>query len=157
MNKKQIKNFCTDIILILGVIAFIAPFKSSLLVNKSDSLPHKLYFLVKSNNWQKGDVVAIKNFVNSYTQNQHFTKQIVGVAGDVITVANDYVLVNGIACAKLKSQTKDHRKLTPIMAQTIPQQYFLVLAQHNDSFDSRYQEFGLVKEDYIEGKVYPIW
>ena len=44
-----------------------------------------------------------------------------------------------------------------MVAQTIPQQYFFVVADHKDSFDSRYQEFGLVRENYIEGKVYPVW
>lgn len=157
MNKGQIKNISAGVILLLGVIIFIASFNSSLVFGKSDSLPYKLYFLVKSNNWQKGDLVAIKNFATRYTRNQHFTKQIVGVAGDVITVVDDYVLVNGIKCAKLKRQTKDHRKLTPIMAQIIPQQYLFVIAKHKDSFDSRYQEFGLVREDYIEGKIYTVW
>lgn len=157
MNKKQIKNFSAGIVLLLGVIAFIAPFKSALLFNKSDSLPHKVYFLIKGNNWQKGDLVAIKNFTTNYTQNQHFTKQIVGEAGDQITVVDGYVLVNDIKYAKLKPKTKDHKKLTPIVEEKIPQQYFFVLAQHKDSFDSRYQEFGLVHKDYIEGKAYPVW
>ncbi len=157
MNKSQIKNVFAGVILLLGVIVFMVSFKSALFFGKSNSLPYKLYFLIKGNNWQKDDLVAIKNFATRYTQNQHFTKQIVGVAGDLITVVDDYVLVNGIKCAKLKLQTKDHRKLTPIVAQTIPQRYLFVLAAHNDSFDSRYQEFGLVREDYIEGKVYPVW
>ncbi|MGI9214735.1 MAG: signal peptidase I, partial [Gammaproteobacteria bacterium] len=104
-----------------------------------------------------GDLIAIKNFVTKYTQDQHFTKKIVGIAGDVVTIEGEYVLVNGIKHVKLKEKTKDHKKLTPMVAQTIPQQYFFVIAEHNDSFDSRYQEFGLVRENYIEGKVYPIW
>jgi conjugative transfer signal peptidase TraF len=157
MIQSRTKKYLAGAALLLGLVIFVAHFFSALLISKSSSLPYKVYFLVKGNNWQKGDVVAIKNFVTSYTQNQHFTKQIAGTAGDVITVANDYILVNGIKFAKLKTQTKDHKKLTPIVEQTIPQQCFFVLAQHNDSFDSRYQEFGLVHKDYIEGKAYPIW
>ncbi len=157
MIRKQTKKLGSYIILFFGIMLFIAPFKTALLFTRSDSLPYKLYFLVKGNNWKKGDLIAIKNFVTKYTQDQHFTKKIVGIAGDVVTIEGEYVLVNGIKHVKLKEKTKDHKKLTPMVAQTIPQQYFFVIAEHNDSFDSRYQEFGLVRENYIEGKVYPIW
>ena len=144
------------IILLLGMVFFIAPFKTALLISKSDSLPYKFYFLVKGRNWQKYDLVAIKNFATKYTYNQHFTKKIVGVAGDLVAVDGEYVLVNGVKY-KSKEKTRDHKKLTPILAQIIPPKHFFVVAEHKDSFDSRYQEFGLIREDYIEGKVYPIW
>ena len=155
--KNQTKRTGSYIILLAGVILFIAPFKTAVLFNKSDSLPHKIYFLAKGSSWEKGDLVAIKNFTTSYTKDQHFTKKIVGVAGDVVTIEGEHVLVNGIKHARLKGKTKSNKKLTPTIAQTIPQQYFFVIAEQNDSFDSRYQEFGLVRENYIEGKVYPIW
>lgn len=155
--KHQTKKIGSYIILLVGVALFIAPLRTSILFNKSDSLPHKIYFLVKTRNWQKGDLVAIQNFATDYTKNQHFTKKIVGVAGDVVTIDGEHVLVNGIKHARLKEKTKSNKKLTPVVAQTIPQQYFFVVADHKDSFDSRYQEFGLVRENYIEGKVYPVW
>jgi len=154
LKTKQILSGAT---LLLGVLLFALPFKSNILISKSDSLPHKIYFLVKGNNWKKGDLVAIKNFITQYTTNQHFTKKIVGIAGDVVTIEGKHILINGVKHAQLKEKTKNHKKLTPIVAQTIPQQYFFVIATHDDSFDSRYQEFGLVRENYIEGKVYPIW
>lgn len=150
-------KFKSSVILLLGIIFFALPFKSNILYNKSDSLPYKLYFLLKGHNYKQGDLVAIKNFVTKYTRDQHFTKKIVGIAGDVVTIEGDHVLVNGIKHVKLKDKTKDHKKLTPMVAQTIPQQYFFVIAEHKDSFDSRYQEFGLVPKNCIEGKVYPIW
>lgn len=155
--KHKLQKTGSYIILLAGVVLFIAPFKTALLFNKSDSLPHRIYFLVKAGNWGKGDLVAIKNFNTQYTQNQHFTKKIVGVAGDVVTIEGKHVLVNGIKHAQLKEKTKSNKKLTPAVAQTVPQQYFFVVADHKDSFDSRYQEFGLVRENYIEGKVYPVW
>lgn len=150
-------KFKSSVILLLGIIFCTLPFKSNILYNKSDSLPYKLYFLLKGTNYQQGDLVAIKNFATQYTNNQHFTKQIIGTNGDLITIEDEYILINGIKCAKLKSKTKDNKKLTPIAAQTIPSKYFFVIAEHKDSFDSRYQEFGLVPKDCIEGKVYPIW
>ncbi len=157
MIKHQTKITGSYITLLLGIILFIAPFKTALLFSKSESLPHKIYFLIKGISWEKGDLVAIKNFHTQYTKNQHFTKKIVGVAGDVVTIEGKHVLVNGIKYARLKEKTKNNKKLTPAIAKTIPQQYFFVIATHDDSFDSRYQEFGLVRENYIEGKVYSIW
>lgn len=154
LKSKQILSGGT---LLLGALLFVLPFNSNILIAQSDSLPYKLYFLVKGDNWKKGDLVAIKNFHTKHTKNQHFTKKIVGVAGDVVTIEGKHVLVNGVKHAQLKNKTKNNKKLTPMIAQTIPQQHFFVIATHKDSFDSRYQEFGLVRENYIEGKVYPIW
>lgn len=154
LKSKQILSGGT---LLLGALLFVLPFNSNILIGKSDSLPYKLYFLVKGHNWGKGDLVAIKNFHTKHTKNQHFTKKIVGVAGDVVAIEGKHVLVNGIKHVQLKNKTKNNKKLTPTIAQTIPQQHFFVIATHKDSFDSRYQEFGLVRENYIEGKVYPIW
>ncbi len=157
MPNLKIKQILSGATLLLGALLFVLPFKSNILISKSDSLPHKIYLLVKGNNWKKGDLVAIKNFITQYTKNQHFTKKIVGIAGDVVAIEGKHILINGAKHAQLKEKTKNHKKLTPIVAQTIPQQYFFVIATHDDSFDSRYQEFGLVRENYIEGKVYPIW
>lgn len=158
MNKASFKSkFTASTLLSLGIIFFILPFKSNILYNQSASFPYKLYLLIKGCNYKQGDLVAIKNFATKYTNNQHFTKQIIGAPGDVITIENGHVLINGIKFAKLKALTKDHKQLTPIVAQIIPRQYFFVLASHKDSFDSRYQEFGLVPKSNIEGKVYPIW
>ncbi len=157
MLNLKVKQILSGGTLLLGVLLFALPCKSNILIGKSDSLPYKLYILVKGRNWKKGDLVAIKNFYTTYTHNQHFTKKIVGVAGDVVTIEGKHVLVNGIKHAQLKAKTKSNKKLTPTTAQTIPQQHFFVIAAHDDSFDSRYQEFGLVRENYIEGKVYPVW
>ena len=157
MIKPQTKVIGSYIILSLGIVLFITSFKTSILFNQSDSLPRKIYFLVKDSNWEKGDLVAINNFATQYTKDQHFTKRVVGVAGDLIKFKDDWVFINDKKIAKLKAKTKDNKKLNPIREQMIPQQYFFVIAEHKDSFDSRYQEFGLVNQAYIEGKVYAIW
>ena len=155
--KPQTKPRSVWIICGLSLLIFSLTCKSSLLINKSNSLPHKIYFLIKGKSWQKGDLVAIKNFVTKYTKNQHFTKRVMGVAGDLITINNDWVFINEQKIVKLKTKTYDNKQLHPIATQTVPQQYFFVIADHKDSFDSRYQEFGLVHKSYIEGKVYAVW
>ena len=157
MIKPQTKVIGSCLTLLLGVLLFIISFKTSILWNKSDSLPHKIYFLVKGRDWDKGDLVAIKGFATQYTKDQHFTKRVVGVAGDLIKFKEDWIFINQQKIAKLKAKTYDNKKLNPIREQMIPQQYFFVIAEHKDSFDSRYQEFGLVHKNYIEGKVYAIW
>jgi conjugal transfer pilin signal peptidase TrbI len=143
--------------LALGCLSVFASFKTGLLINRSESLPHKLYFLVKGSCWQKNDLVAISGFDTRYSRNQHFTKRILGVPGDRISIRQNQICVNAGPCVFFKNKTKDERKLTIIEAQIIPERHYFVLADHKDSFDSRYQEFGLVKDVYIEGKAYPVW
>lgn len=157
MSKNLNKRALAYIVLLLGLLLFIVPYKSALLFNKSNSLQHRVYLLIKGKNWKKYDLVGIKGFKTIYTKNQHFTKRVIGVAGDVITIKNDWVFINEQKIAELKLTTKKGQTLSPIKEQIIPQQYFFVVADHQDSFDSRYQEFGLVREDYIEGKAYPVW
>jgi conjugal transfer pilin signal peptidase TrbI len=157
MLKRQNKQRLAYMVLLLGAIIFLASIKSTLLISKSDSLPQKFYLLVKGQAWQKYDLVAIKGVATKYTKDQHFTKRVLGVPGDLITVRDGQVMINGNIIATLKAATKDHKILTPIKAQMIPKKYFFVIAEHKDSFDSRYQEFGLVPYEYIEGKVIPIW
>jgi conjugal transfer pilin signal peptidase TrbI len=146
-----------SISLTFGCLFILISFKTGLLINRSESLPQQFYLLVKGSAWQKNDLVAISGFDTQYSRDQHFTKRILGVPGDRISIRQHHVCINAEVCVPFKSKTKDKRKLTTIEAQIIPKRHYFVLADHKDSFDSRYQEFGLVKDVYIEGKAYPLW
>ena len=131
--------------------------KTSLLINKSDSITGKIFLLVYSKNFIKGDLVGIKDFVTVYTANRHFTKKVAGFPGDKITLKGKGVYINGELQAIVKNKTKDGMPLTPIKAQVIPKDKYFVVTAHKDSFDSRYREFSLVGAENIEGKAYRIW
>lgn len=88
---------------------------------------------------------------------QPFFKRVVGVPGDLITVQDRLVLVNGEPMGIAKTRTHDRRPLTPIAPQVIPQGQFFVHGASDDSFDSRYRESGLVKQEQVVALVQPLF
>lgn len=84
-------------------------------------------------------------------------KKIIGVAGDKIWFDDDKLFVNDIKIGSYKSIATDGRILHPIAAQTIPKGYVFLAATHPQSFDSRYQELGLVATDQLKGRVFPLF
>lgn len=84
-------------------------------------------------------------------------KQIVGVSQDRIWYNQQGVLlINSHIIGKPKPIATDGRVLHPIESQIIPRETVFLKGDHIDSFDSRYQEFGLVAVDCLEGLVIPL-
>ena len=54
---------------------------------------------------------------------------------------------------KAKTQSKEGRQLTPIKAGIIPPGMVFVKGEHERSFDSRYEELGLIPEAALGGRV----
>ena len=57
----------------------------------------------------------------------------------------------------LLEKTSDGKPLTPISATSVPEGYVFVAGDHPNSFDSRYEEFGLVPIEKIWGKAVLCW
>ena len=53
-------------------------------------------------------------------------------------------------------ETSDGRRLYATPAQTIPKEYVFLYSGHIQSFDSRYQELGLVPLSKLQGLVVPL-
>ena len=84
-------------------------------------------------------------------------KKIIGISGDKIWFDGGNIFVNNIKIGSCKNIATDGRILHPIATQTIPHDYAFLGAFHPQSFDSRYQELGLVAIDKLKGRVFPIF
>jgi type IV secretory pathway protease TraF len=75
-------------------------------------------------------------------------KYLVGIEGDRITNEKNNIYVNAyyIGTAQKTGQ------LTPIKDQIISKGYLFVSGTHRYSFDSRYEEFGLIKVSDLKGR-----
>jgi len=82
-------------------------------------------------------------------------KKIVGTAGDALSYDKEGNLWVGhkLKVGKPKKKSKDGKVLTPIEAGVIPKGMVFVVGNHERSFDSRYQELGLIAERDLKGKV----
>lgn len=84
-------------------------------------------------------------------------KQIVGVNGMEIRVVGSDIYVDGVFVGKAKPYSKSGAKLAVITNKFIPENNYFVAAEHVDSYDSRYREFGLINEKNIIGVAIALW
>lgn len=119
-------------------------------------------FVKKSSSIKRGDIVAIQGHTPQYVGEHTFTKRIVGVPGDYIKRTKKGLEIkasNGAFTTTfpLLNKTKEGQVLTPLSLQVIPEGYLFVVGDHLRSFDSRYEEFGLVPIDKVWGKAFCTW
>lgn len=153
----------------IGIGAFMAAgwwltIYTQLLEVTSESLEGVHYLLVrKSASINRGDIVAIQDHKPQYLEGSYlFTKRVVGLPGDNITKTKRGVEVKARNSSistifPLLDQTIDRKPLTPLSVSIIPEEYVFVVGDHPRSFDSRYEEFGLVKMENIQGKSLWFW
>ena len=151
----------------------------------SDSLQGVRYGLfVKTKSFERGSIVLIRGHLPQYDlpypdliQNKReiaFVKRIIGMPGDSLSRDKERLCVaslpqihkpdspffsprSRIQSLPLLDRTKDGRPLTPLKVDTVPPGYVFVAGDHVRSFDSRYEEFGLVPMDHLWGKAVIAW
>ncbi len=145
---------------ILGFFAvtlIVVGSNTSLLISPTDSLDGHVYLLIRGSEYSKGNVITVEDHNTKYTNRVRFTKHLSGVAGDKIRKFDKWVWVGGKGAGYLNAQTTKGEKLTPIKHEIIPQGYVFLSGTHPRSFDSRYQEFGLVAANKIVGRAIRLW
>ncbi|KAB2836095.1 MAG: signal peptidase I [Caedimonadaceae bacterium] len=148
---------------IFSIILYGFATYTQLLENVSESLDDVRYLLiVKSTNIKRGDIVSIQGHTPQYVGNHIFTKRVVGLPGDSIIRDKTHLTLkaqNGAfsIILPLLMQSREGQALTPLSLDIVPQGYFFVTGDHLRSFDSRYEEFGLIKKEKIYGKALLKW
>ncbi len=134
-----------------------------ILFNWTPSLPYRVAWLHHGPHaLQRGDFIVF-SFAGEAQQRypvllgQPFFKVVRGLPGDTVTVSGRQVAINGEDVGVAKTQAYDHRPLAPIAPTVIPPRYYYVQGTSPDSFDSRYQESGLVRAEQVIGVVVPLF
>lgn len=128
-----------------------------LLFNLTPSLPHHLVWLRRDGAaLQRGDLLVYRFEGEAASdrpglRGQPFFKVLRGLPGDVVTVSGQTVWLNGQPVGEAKTHAFDGQPLHPIPAGVIPAGHFYVQGTGPDSFDSRYQESGLVRAEQVLG------
>lgn len=137
--------------------------RQPLLFNLTPSLPYRMAVLQHgAHTLQRGDFIVF-SFAGEAQQRypglrgQPFFKIVRGVPGDAVTVAGRHVAINGENVGVAKTQAYDHRPLTPITPTIIPPGHYYVQGTNPDSFDSRYQDSGLIRAEQVIGIVVPLF
>lgn len=160
------------VLLTIGILFFAAAMymqystKYEIQWNISESLPATFFILNKDELPAKNDYIAFNYYdksCNSYRIGLikkgckvTFIKKTTGVAGDVVTNKDREVFVNNESMGRAKEYTlKLHRPLhINEFTGVIPKGYYYVHTDHKDSFDSRYNEIGLIPVSEVRGKAY---
>lgn len=139
---------------LLGVLVFFQ--NTQLVLNQSPSLNPKVFLIVKGLTASKGDLVSFRGHKTAYFGDVIFTKRIVGVEGEALSLKNGFLLVGNIPVSPLLSVTAQGQPLTPLKARKIPPGFVFVKGDHPRSFDSRYEEFGLVAVRSFLGRTFAV-
>ncbi|MDR0701481.1 MAG: conjugative transfer signal peptidase TraF [Azoarcus sp.] len=134
-----------------------------LLFNWTPSLPYRIAFLHPARMpLQRGQTIVYAFAGEAQVDypgllGQPFFKVVRGLPGDIVTVRERTVFINGEEAGFAKTHTFDHRPLTPIAPMSIPPGHYYVQGTDRNSFDSRYRESGLVRASQIIGIVKPLF
>jgi conjugal transfer pilin signal peptidase TrbI len=126
-----------------------------ILYSKTKSLRYS-WFLETPNRSQlleKGDYISLYHELSPII----LAKQVYGIPGDRIAVEDGVLLINDYPVCHILQRSKSGIEYTPLAVQAIPNGHYLVLGHHEESYDSRYQEFGLISEDQVEGRLWPLF
>ena len=120
--------------------------------NRTHSLPGTIYCLNPfQNTYKTGDLIAFYHNASK----DIVIKRVIGREGDRIEHKPHGILINGTQLF-LKDKRITGRPLTPLNVQVIPKGMDFVTGEHPDSFDSRYEEFGLISRSEVRGCVWPL-
>ena len=132
------------------VLVSVALEQVTVVYSASDSLPYRTFLELKRIKPQVGQYA----YFESPWYGGRVIKKIVGREGDKLVYdARGNLWVGENKIGKGKTQSRSGRQLTPIKAGVIPQGMVFVKGEHERSFDSRYEELGLIPEMSLGGRV----
>lgn len=100
-----------------------------------------------------GDVIAFQP--NGNEKSHYYIKRVIGVPGDTLLIKDGYIYINGI---RLEEDGFYDKIADPGLAESEvyldEEEYFLLGDNRNFSEDSRSGNIGIVKQEYVIGKVW---
>lgn len=142
-------------ILCLGIGYFLSNYL--IIINVTESLPNFAFIVHKGQKPQYyGQIIAFKVNPKNYYGEVNFIKKLAGLPNDVVTVQNRFFYINGKFIAYAKEKAKNNRVLALGASGKIPAHKYFLFSEHPDSYDSRYEDIGLVDDDSIIGTATPI-
>lgn len=154
----------------LSLVGFMIISQTRLCECLSESLDGVRYIIfLKNRTLHHGDLVLIEghheDHVGELTK-WPFTKRVIGIPGDKILHTKEGIKIKSAktdgetylskALLPLK-ETSRGKALTPLTSSVVPEGYVFVAGDNPHSFDSRYEEFGLVPIEKIWGRGVFTW
>jgi conjugal transfer pilin signal peptidase TrbI len=145
MNLKRILATSFFILSLAMTLAFFKGY--GLRYNKSPSLRHTLYLASPLTQIEPNQIVSFIPKNGSVP----FAKIIIGMPGDLIEVVDRKLILNGHEIGKILET------FAPIKEGVIPDEFYFVAGLHPESYDSRYEEIGLISRTAFRERLWPIF
>lgn len=146
------------VILGLLIVLLIAPlYFVKFSWNRTRSLEGTFFITFPLMTAKIGDYALIEGHETPYFPGKTFIKIIKGKEGDLIEEKDNALFLRGGYIGVPLTQTIDGKPLHKIKERIVPQGYVFVAGTNTRSFDSRYQEFGLVPKSKIIGKTLKVF
>ncbi len=162
-NDLSMKDWIKDIAVALIIAVVVVQFIKPTIVKESSMEPNFYendYVFVSKQSYklfkqepQRGDVIVFRSTLTTETGAEKLLiKRIIGLPGDVITIEDGKVYVNGIL--NDDSYTRDQYTRGNIDELEVPDETYFCMGDNREvSLDSRSPKVGFVHEDTIVGKV----
>jgi conjugal transfer pilin signal peptidase TrbI len=140
------------IVLLWGAIVTLT------LSGETESLPNWAFMIDRHKlEPKRGDYFAFVAPPNRYyPPGFRFTKQVVGVPGDLVTVEGRTFSINGKRVGIAKTADKEGRPVEAAPPGIIPAGHYFVITPSPDSLDSRYRIIGLIPKSRLVGQAFPV-
>ncbi len=153
-KNKQITIAVATLVFIGAVLIFRDHFL--IVHNKSVSLSARWFIISKGQIPQKNQIFAFRvSNPNAYKPGEIFIKIVGGVAGDKVQIKErDFYITNQFGDQLIGAAKTVSLKGQPLLmldSVVIPPNHYFAYTPHKDSYDSRYQEIGLINEAQIIG------
>ena len=122
-------------------------------LNATPSIPYKFFVLLKRTEFSI-ILPAKERYISFYhpVVQTRVIKQVKGVSGSRLHYdEKGYLWVDDFCVGKPHTTTRDGKELHATKPSIIPEGYVFTYAPHDQSFDSRYEEFGLIPVHLIQG------
>ena len=132
------------------------------MVNASESLPNWAFFVTDDKSPDRGQYVFFAPPQGEIVQRHFgpdqrpFGKQVIGMPGSVVEHRGQWVYVDGVRTAHMKTRTRFGEELHLGPTGVVPDNCYYAGTPHPDGFDSRYAEIGFVCRKAILGTGTPI-
>ncbi|OQC18077.1 S26 family signal peptidase [Candidatus Skiveiella danica] len=127
-------------------------------LNVTESLPHRLFLIHRSEMPKRGDLVAFRWMGGGpYPVGATFIKVVAGMPGDAVTQVDHDYFVNGYPVGRAKRMSRQGVELEPGPTGTLPAGAYYMRAPHPDSLDSRYALTGWVSQTQIIGRAHALF
>ncbi len=152
VNRNHLKKtggILVGVMLIYGIASHTLTF----VLSATESLPYRFFVLQKRSMPslqcpKKGAYVLFRHL----EMNIPVIKQVKGIPGSIVRFdEHNHLWVDDFCVGTVHATSITGKPVTPIKEGAIPQGYVFGYATHERSFDSRYQEFGLIPIESVQG------